>query len=113
MVDATGTFDATLASGTTVTLALAADGPPLPEGVRVRLREAALHDAGITDPATMWWLGGASRSVVVTAAGAELRGIGRGRHAILASDKSIEFVPDHVEVGTEPVTVRLAWRKKP
>lgn len=104
-------LDVVLALGTTITVRLAEGSAPLPEGCSISLLDQTLEREDVSNTGYMFGESTTRRRVRDLVDDNTLRGIGPGRHRLVTNRKQIVLEPDHVEVGTEPVTLTLRWRE--
>ncbi len=104
--------DVLLPTGTNVTVRLAEGMAALPKNCTVSLVDQNLEREDAVNAGYMFGSSALQRRVGDLTKEATVRGIGPGRHRLAASRKGVVLEPDHVDVGTEPVTVTLRWREE-
>jgi len=101
-----------LATGTTVTVRLAEGMEALPKNCSVTLIDQNVEREDAANAGFMFGRNTMQRRAGNLSKEAVLRGIGPGRHHLTSSRKEIVLEPEHVDVGTEPVTVTVRWREQ-
>lgn len=104
--------DLSIPAGTTVTVRLAEGMAALPERCEVRLIDQALEREEGLNAGFIFGRSPIERRLRDLTKDNTMKGVGPGRHRLATSLKGIVLEPDHVEVGTEPVTVTVSWRKQ-